>query len=120
MVSMPYHRPQAYYEAAAWRGTWNLDGGGALMNQGIHLLDLLVWFMGDPVAVEAYAGTLDREIEVEDTLVANLRFCVCGRGTRYRNGYYHGRPRVSAPDRNLRDPRWHPGRGRVRCPLGTF
>jgi predicted dehydrogenase len=49
VVTIPYHRPQSYYEQADWRGTWSLDGGGVLMNQGIHLVDLLVWFMGDPV-----------------------------------------------------------------------
>jgi UDP-N-acetyl-2-amino-2-deoxyglucuronate dehydrogenase len=73
-ITIPYHRPQSYYEQAAWRGTWALDGGGVLMNQGIHLLDLLVWLMGDPVEVRAYAATLERSIEVEDTLVASLRF----------------------------------------------
>jgi predicted dehydrogenase len=72
VVTMPYYRPQAYYDQAGWRGTWALDGGGVLMNQGIHLVDLLVWYMGDPVAVQAHAGTLQRDIEVEDTLAATL------------------------------------------------
>jgi UDP-N-acetyl-2-amino-2-deoxyglucuronate dehydrogenase len=74
LLSMPYYRPQAYYDQAAWRGTWALDGGGVLMNQGIHLVDLLVWYMGDPVEARAYAATLQRRIEVEDTLAASLRF----------------------------------------------
>jgi predicted dehydrogenase len=74
VVTMPYYRSQAYYDQADWRGTWALDGGGVLMNQGIHLVDLLVWYMGDPVEVQAFAGTLRREIEVEDTLGATLRF----------------------------------------------
>lgn len=74
VVTMPYHRSQAYYEQADWRGTWALDGGGVLMNQGIHLVDLLVWTMGDPVRVQAHADTLHRDIEVEDTLAATLRF----------------------------------------------
>jgi predicted dehydrogenase len=74
VVTMPYYRPQAYYDQADWRGTWALDGGGVLMNQGIHLVDLLVWTMGDPVQVQAYADTLHRDIEVEDTLAATLRF----------------------------------------------
>jgi predicted dehydrogenase len=73
-LTIPYHRPQAYYEQAAWRGTWTLDGGGVLMNQGIHLVDLLVWFMGDPLQVQAEAATLQRDIEVEDTLAALLHF----------------------------------------------
>jgi predicted dehydrogenase len=74
LVNLPYYRSQAYYDQAAWRGTWALDGGGVLMNQGIHQVDLLAWFMGDPVAVTAHALTLQREIEVEDTLSASLRF----------------------------------------------
>jgi len=74
LVTIPYHRPQAYFDQADWRGTWALDGGGVLMNQGIHLVDLLVWYMGDPVEVRAQAATLHRDIEVEDTLAAALRF----------------------------------------------
>jgi UDP-N-acetyl-2-amino-2-deoxyglucuronate dehydrogenase len=74
VVTMPYHRSQAYYDQADWRGTWALDGGGVLMNQGIHLVDLLMWYMGDPVHVQAHADTLHRDIEVEDTLAATLRF----------------------------------------------
>src|SRR5574339_357338 len=71
LVNLPYYRPQAYYDQAAWRGTWAWDGGGVLMNQGIHQIDLLVWFMGDPVAVTAHALTLKRQVEVEDTLSAS-------------------------------------------------
>jgi predicted dehydrogenase len=74
LVNLPYYRSQAYYDQAAWRGTWALDGGGVLMNQGIHQVDLLAWFMGDPVAVTADALTLKRQVEVEDTLCASLRF----------------------------------------------
>lgn len=73
-ITMPYYRPQSYYDQASWRGTWALDGGGVLMNQGIHLIDLLVWYLGDPVEVQAHAATLKRDIEVEDTLSASLRF----------------------------------------------
>jgi len=68
-------RSQAYYDSTGWRGTWALDGGGALMNQGIHAVDLLQWMMGDVVEVSAYTGTLAHErIEVEDTAVATLKF----------------------------------------------
>ena len=74
VVTMPYYRSQAYYDQADWRGTWALDGGGVLMNQGIHLVDLLLWYMGDPVEVQAHADTLHWGIEVEDTLAATLRF----------------------------------------------
>lgn len=73
-ISVPYLRTQAYYNSADWRGTWALDGGGVLMNQGIHLLDLLVWFMGDVVAAQTQFATLGHDIEVEDCLAANLRF----------------------------------------------
>lgn len=73
-VSIPYVRPQSYYDSAAWRGTWALDGGGALMNQGVHLVDLLLWFMGDLQQVQAAYTTLDHQIEVEDCVTAALRF----------------------------------------------
>ena len=73
-IVMPYFRDQAYYDQADWRGTWALDGGGVLMNQGIHIVDLLLWYMGDPVEIKAFSDTLHRNIEVEDTLAASLRF----------------------------------------------
>jgi predicted dehydrogenase len=74
VLTLPYFRGQAYYDQAGWRGTWALDGGGVLMNQGIHLIDLLVWFMGDPVAIQAVAETRQRAIEVEDVAAAVLSF----------------------------------------------
>ncbi len=52
-VTVPYLRTRDYYASAAWRGTWKLDGGGALMNQGIHLLDLLLWYLGASIEVQA-------------------------------------------------------------------
>jgi predicted dehydrogenase len=73
-VSVPYMRDQSYYDSAPWRGTWALDGGGALMNQGIHLVDLLLWMIGDVVEVRATAATLAHDIEVEDCVSATLRF----------------------------------------------
>jgi UDP-N-acetyl-2-amino-2-deoxyglucuronate dehydrogenase len=81
LVTIPYQRPQAYFDQADWRGSWGLDGGGVLMNQGIHLVDLLIWYMGDPVDVQARADTLHRDIEVEDTLAATLRFTNGALGT---------------------------------------
>lgn len=70
-----WYRSQEYYDSGAWRGTWNLDGGGALMNQAIHSVDLLLWLMGPVVEVSALTDTLTHErIEVEDVAVANLRF----------------------------------------------
>lgn len=68
-------RPQSYYDSRAWRGTWRWDGGGALMNQSIHTIDLLQWLMGPVVEVSAYSACLAHErIEVEDTAVAAVRF----------------------------------------------
>ena len=67
-------RSQEYYDRAAWRGTWAQDGG-ALMNQGIHTLDLLLWFLGEPVRVNASSCRLAHErIDVEDTLEAVVEF----------------------------------------------
>jgi predicted dehydrogenase len=70
-----WFRSQAYYDSGAWRGTWQLDGGGALMNQAIHSVDLLTWLMGPVEEITAHAATLAHErIAVEDTAVAGLRF----------------------------------------------
>lgn len=75
VATVPWWRTQDYYDSAVWRGTRALDGGGALINQGIHTLDLLVWLLGDPVEVFAWTGCLAHErIEVEDTAVATVRF----------------------------------------------
>jgi predicted dehydrogenase len=68
-------RSQAYYDDGGWKGTLALDGGGALMNQAVHNVDLLLWLMGPVVQVAAFTATLAHErIEVEDTAVACLRF----------------------------------------------
>jgi UDP-N-acetyl-2-amino-2-deoxyglucuronate dehydrogenase len=68
-------RTQEYYDSGGWRGTWDLDGGGALMNQAIHNVDLLQWLMGDVESVMAMTATLAHvRIEVEDTAVAALSF----------------------------------------------
>jgi predicted dehydrogenase len=73
-AQVKWWRSADYYRSGGWRGTWALDGGGALMNQGIHAVDLLQWLAGMPVQVSAFAATLGHEIEVEDTLTAALRF----------------------------------------------
>lgn len=68
-------RSQEYYDSGGWRGTWELDGGGAFMNQAIHNVDLLYWFMGDVAEIGGVTGTLAHErIEVEDVGVAVLQF----------------------------------------------
>lgn len=82
IVENTFWRSQAYYDSAGWRGTWALDGGGALMNQGVHGVDLLVWMLGEPVEVTAFAGVLAHErIEVEDTVAATVRFASGAIGT---------------------------------------
>jgi predicted dehydrogenase len=68
-------RPQSYYDEGGWKGTRALDGGGALMNQAIHNVDLLLWLMGDVTHISGFTAMLAHErIEVEDTAVACLRF----------------------------------------------
>ena len=70
-----WFRTQQYYDSGAWRGTWELDGGGALMNQAIHSVDLLAWLMGEVQEVSAYTATLAHErIDVEDVATATVRF----------------------------------------------
>jgi len=74
-AQVPWWRSQGYYDSGDWRGTWQLDGGGALMNQSIHTIDLLLAMMGPADEVSAYTGLLAHErIEVEDTAVAIVRF----------------------------------------------
>jgi predicted dehydrogenase len=68
-------RSQEYYDKGGWKGTKKFDGGGALMNQGIHAVDLLQWFMGPVESVRAYTALLGHQrLEVEDTAVASVRF----------------------------------------------
>ena len=70
-----WHRAQAYYdEKSGWRGTWELDGGGALMNQSVHAVDLLQWLLGPLESLCAYTATLTHHIETEDLATAALRF----------------------------------------------
>ena len=68
-----WYRPPEYYSDSKWRGTLALDGGGALMNQGIHTVDLLMWLFGDVVSLQARAGTILHKIESEE-LMAKPRF----------------------------------------------
>ena len=72
-INVFWTRPQSYYDMDAWRGTWEFDGG-ALMNQASHYVDLLDWLIGPVESVQAYTGTLARNIEVEDTATLNLRW----------------------------------------------
>jgi len=69
-----WYRPAEYYNRSRWRGTFALDGGGALMNQGVHTVDLLLWLFGDVSHVQAAIRTAQHAIEVEDTATAILEF----------------------------------------------
>ncbi|MFS0611999.1 Gfo/Idh/MocA family protein [Lederbergia ruris] len=71
---LKYYRSPEYYKSAGWRGTWDLDGGGALMNQGVHGVDLIQWMAGEVESVFAYSGPLIRNIEVEDTAVVAVKY----------------------------------------------
>ncbi|MEW6129916.1 MAG: Gfo/Idh/MocA family oxidoreductase [Acidobacteriota bacterium] len=80
-AQVKWFRPPEYYGDSHWRGTWAMDGGGALMNQGIHSVDLLLWLMGAVSEVSARAITAIHDIEVEDTVVATLQFANGAIGT---------------------------------------
>lgn len=90
-----YRAPDYYRAGSRWRGTWTYDGGGALMNQAIHTVDLLVWLLGDVARVTAKASTQLHDIEVEDTVVATLEFASGAVGTLLATtAAYPGYPRV--------------------------
>lgn len=72
-INVFWSRPQSYYDAAKWRGTWEFDGG-AMMNQASHYMDLLHWLIGPIESVQAYTATLARDIEAEDTGVIGVRW----------------------------------------------
>ena len=76
---LPWWRAQSYYEGphGSWKGTWTLDGGGSLMNQGVHTVDLLQWIVGPVRSVMGRYGAFAHDIEAEDTTVAILSFS-CG------------------------------------------
>lgn len=77
-----WSRNAEYYQLGKWRGTWKYDGGGALMNQGIHSVDLLQWYMGPVESVQSVAGNIKhKNIEVEDTIVSTLKFANGAFGT---------------------------------------
>jgi len=74
-ASVRWYRTPEYYASNSWRGTWALDGGGALMNQGIHTVDLILHFNGDVSEVTGHtANILHKKIEVEDTVAAVVKF----------------------------------------------
>lgn len=73
-IYMKFYRSPEYYASSNWKGTWSMDGGGALMNQGIHGVDILLFIMGRVKSVFGHAKTLVHDIEVEDTASAIVEF----------------------------------------------
>lgn len=83
-VITDWYRPDGYYDSVAWRGTWRMDGGGILLNQCPHNLDLLQWICGMPVRVQAFCKEGKyHKIEVEDEVSAYLEFAGGATGTFY-------------------------------------
>lgn len=82
---LPWYRKQSYYEGehGSWKGTWNMDGGGSLMNQGVHTVDLMQWLVGPVESVMGMFGVFAHDIEAEDQTVALLRFRCGAIGTLY-------------------------------------
>jgi len=70
--AVKWYRTQAYYEG--WHGTWEVDGGGSLMNQAVHTVDLMQWFMGDVASVTSHMDIYNHNIETEDATVSIIRF----------------------------------------------
>ncbi len=94
-IYMKFYRSQEYYDKGGWRGTWKMDGGGALMNQGIHGIDLLQYIMGPVKSVYAHTKTLARKIEVEDTAAALVEFKNGALGViQGTTSIYPGSPRI--------------------------
>jgi predicted dehydrogenase len=73
-AAIKWYRTQEYYDSGDWRGTWALDGGGALMNQGVHYADQLRWAMGKPKTVDARMATLGHKMECEDIVTSTIEF----------------------------------------------
>ncbi len=69
-----WYREQSYYDNGGWRGTWEMDGGGSLMNQAVHTVDLMQWLMGDVASVTSTMGIYDHSIQTEDMTASLIRF----------------------------------------------
>ena len=93
-AQVKWYRPPEYYSGSRWRGTSALDGGGALINQAVHTVDLLLWLLGDVVRVQARTATLLHAIETEDTALAILEFV--RRRVGDSGGHDRGLSRISA------------------------
>lgn len=75
-AALPWYRPGSYYAGkhGTWKGTWDIDGGGSLMNQGVHTVDLIQWMAGPVEQVSGFHGAYAHRIEAEDQTVAAIRF----------------------------------------------
>ncbi len=81
-VRFKWYRSDDYFKhGGGWRGTWRMDGGGSLANQGAHLLDILSWFMGNPTAVYGEMAIMNHDIETEDIGLAILNYANGAKGT---------------------------------------
>lgn len=86
---LTWHRPTHYYADSTWKGRWATEGGGVLINQAIHLIDLMLWYLGDVAQVHAYyANVAHPEVEVEDTAQLYLRFSAGSTGILYASTTY--------------------------------
>lgn len=72
--AVKWYRDQNYYDRGGWRGTWEMDGGGSLMNQAVHTVDLMQWLMGDVSSVTSHVGIYNHTIQTEDTTASLIRF----------------------------------------------
>lgn len=72
--AVKWYRDQSYYDRGGWRGTWEMDGGGSLMNQSVHTVDLMQWLMGDVVSVSSTMGIMNHDISTEDMTASVIRF----------------------------------------------
>jgi len=72
--AVKWYRTQEYYDNGGWRGTWDMDGGGSLMNQAIHTVDLMQWLMGDVESVNSHMGIFNHKIETEDMTASLIKF----------------------------------------------
>src|SRR5258708_22482486 len=74
IAQIPWWRSQRYYDSGAWRGTWEMDGSGVLMNQGIHSIDLLQWLIVPVRTIYAHTETPAHRMQTDDVAVAVVRF----------------------------------------------
>ena len=72
--AVKWFRDQNYYDSGGWRGTWEMDGGGSLMNQAVHTVDLMQWLMGDVASLVSISGIFNHKIETEDLTASLLKF----------------------------------------------